>query len=443
MITLASIVMTEPLAAQVGDFGRAARAAFGEREAACVADSDRLWNAALCGPILLVDPTADRIYADRPDTALALVESDGIWHGVRPDGLMEANTSQRWGGVEWTLVLFPLPADSVTRLELLLHESFHRIQDELGLAPQEPRNVHLESEAGRSWLRLEARALARALSSEGDEAVAAVRDAMLFRARRQALDPQAQADEAALELREGLPSYTGTVLATADRDAAATRAIAALAELEQKDAMARSFAYATGPALGLLADSYAPGWRRVIRERRDLAGLLAHSIGFAAGDQAALAESRAAEYGAAAVRAEESARAAGAEQARADYLARLVEGPVLTLPIQQIQMTFDPNAVIPLGELGTVYASMTLSDRWGRLAVTAGGILIAADFSRVSVGLRAPAECGPATGPGWTLELHPGWSLGPGPRTGDCSVVAPDPPATPSQPASPDAPSSN
>ena len=89
--------------------------------------------------------------------------------------------------------------------------------------------------------------------------------------------------------------------------------------------------------------------------------------------------------------------------------AKFVDGPVLTIPLKQMQFTFDPNNVQPLGDLGTVYPSMEVSDVWGRIVVTGGG-LIAADYSRLTV---------PASGEGYTLTLKEGWKIVAGAREGD------------------------
>jgi hypothetical protein len=56
------------------------------------------------------------------------------------------------------------------------------------------------------------RALAEALSHDGDGRRAAIRDALDFRARRRALFPGAAEEEDALERNEGMAEYTGLVL---------------------------------------------------------------------------------------------------------------------------------------------------------------------------------------------------------------------------------------
>src|SRR3990172_7081273 len=76
--------------------------------------------------------------------------------GGRPWG----GGARTWGAVRWdTIANWP----ARTRGELLLHESFHIVQPQL--VPNGPAgaNEHLDAVDGRYWLRLEWRALARAL----------------------------------------------------------------------------------------------------------------------------------------------------------------------------------------------------------------------------------------------------------------------------------------
>jgi hypothetical protein len=96
-------------------------------------------------------------------------------------------------------------------------------------------------------------------------------------------------------------------------------------------------------------------------------------------------------------------------EVQAALRAKFVKGPLLTIPLSQMQFTFDPGKVQPFGELGSVYPSMEVRDVWGMIRVTGGG-LISSDHSRLVV---------PANGEGYELELNEGWKIVPGPRDGD------------------------
>ena len=75
-----------------------------------------------------------------------------------------------------------------------------------------------------------------------------------------------------METQEGLPEYTGVFVALRATGEDIQREAPEIEAWEDSDALARSFGYATGPALGLLLDRYAVGWRTQRREhfsRRD------------------------------------------------------------------------------------------------------------------------------------------------------------------------------
>jgi hypothetical protein len=93
----------------------------------------------------------------------------------------------------------------------------------------------------------------------------------------------------------------------------------------------------------------------------------------------------------------------------ADLRQRFGSGPRLELPLAQTQYEFDPNRVTPIEGLGSVYARLRLRDVWGELVAT-DGALIDPGFTRLTT--AAPRPDGRA-GPGWTLQLNPGYSISP------------------------------
>ena len=120
----------------------------------------------------------------------------------------------------------------------------------------DPPNNQLDQRDGRRWFRLELRALAAALESEGPASRAHVENALTFRAQRRALYPLADSLEPALEMQEGLAEYTGDRLAMTLTGEGPSRVARRVREFQSNPAYVRSFAYATGPALGLLLDRY-------------------------------------------------------------------------------------------------------------------------------------------------------------------------------------------
>ena len=104
----------------------------------------------------------------------------------------------------------------------------------------------------------------------------------------------------------------------------------------------------------------------------------------------------------------------------ARYRALLIDGPVLELPLQSINFSFDPNSLVPLERAGTLYPTLTASDWWGSVQATTGA-LISPDFKRLTLPKPDPANL--MTGQGWTLTLKPGWTIVPCKRLGDYIAV--------------------
>lgn len=370
----------------------------------CQADGGALWGVDLCGPLLVVDPASRAAWATQMDAegVLALSPSGGGWTGRLPDGVPIANTAADWAGVRWIMLAGPLPAEAEERRVLVVHEAWHRVQASLGLSAVSAENAHLETERGRYLLRLEMRALATAMLSNGRSRQVAVRDALAFRTARHTEFPGAAAQEAALDRNEGLAAYTGVKLAAADAVVFAART---LGSFDRHQSFARSYAYASGPAYGLLLDQFLPSWRTALGTYAP-ADLLWGPVRAAPQTGRALRD-LAERYGGAQIAAEERARAETQRTRLAALRSQFTEGRRLELPLTSVQMEFDPNQITPIQDLGTVYEVITLRDSWGELRVRAGALL-SADYTRAVV--AAPGPDG-LSGAGWSLVLAPGYRI--------------------------------
>src|SRR5713226_2210476 len=133
--------------------------------------------------------------------------------------------------------------------------------------------LDLDTRDGRLWLQLEWRALAAALTSRGKQRRRAIADALLFRAYRRAIFPQAASEECEMELHEGLAEYTGVKL-SGSTNLAQYVVDKNLKEATSNQTFVRSFAYATGPAYGILLDGTGTNWRKGLKKDDDLGLLL-------------------------------------------------------------------------------------------------------------------------------------------------------------------------
>jgi hypothetical protein len=181
-----------------------------EAAAVTAGDAGRLWGRSLAGPLLFVDPVTRTMLADSADVEGRLTPWGAFYTGQLPPSENAANTAFRWAGRTWAMIMWPPTADSLQRRVLFAHELWHRIQGDLGLPSTAPDNAHLGTRDGRLWLRLEGRALRRAIDAPGAARTRAIGDALAFRRQRQARFPGADSTERLLEMHEGLAEYTAS-----------------------------------------------------------------------------------------------------------------------------------------------------------------------------------------------------------------------------------------
>jgi hypothetical protein len=421
----AFVAAATPSAAQAPAIDAAAAAAvLDEAHDLCTRDDGALWGVSLCGPMLFVDPKTRQAVGNQ--AAPGAVRDGSVCRFTVPAALGTANTSVTLVGTRWVMILWPLPDDPDARAVELMHESYHRIQPDVGIVGGGGlgTNGHLDTESGRIWMRGEFHALAAALRATGDARRFAVRDALRMRAYRRSLFAGSAESERLLEMNEGLAESTGidAGLPPARR---VPYALNDLAQFEKVPSYARAFAYATGPAYAELLDAVAPGWRRTLPASADLGEFAGNRYDVQVDTPDPVeAEAVIARYGGAAIESEESARAAAVALREQRYTREFVDGPYVTLPMQHFQITFNPSAVEAFGDHGSVYHTLHVSDVWGAVDVTSGDALINSAFNRLYV--PAPANAaGPAVaGSGYTLHLAPGYALAPDPARPGSYVVA-------------------
>lgn len=383
---------------------------FKEVQALCERDGGRLWGVSVCAPMVIADRRTQTIATSQPAP-----------EGARPQLLGLVNAPVQWGGATWGAYVwdFVVNATPRGRKELFLHELFHGVQPQLGLTVPALATEHLDAVDGRYWLRLEWRALARALRESGDEHNLAVRDALAFRQARRMLYPASVEDERAQEITEGLAAYTGTVLAARSAADAIVGALDLLANAEAGESFVRTFAYTSGPAYGLLLDASSPGWTRRVRGTDDLGTLLMRALAVQPATDATASATR---YGGAELRASEQQREQERQERLAELRRRFVDGPVLRIPGGGSGMSDSRGAVVIPG-VGTVYfGPFRASGVWGTLEAEKG-VLVASDGGSRRLAGPARPEGGAIAGDGWTFKAAPGWVVREGARRGDYEVV--------------------
>lgn len=400
--------------------------AFQEAASLCKAEDGKLWGQSLCGPMLFADVATHQAVLNGPSPGA--VRDGAIYRLALPPSVGMANTSAEVGGQRWTMILWPLPKEPAARGVLMMHESFHRIQPALGIQGSGGlgTNAHLDTRDGRVWLRAEFHALATALKSEEKARRSALSDALLFRAYRRSLWPEATAQERGLELNEGLAESTGVDAALGDPATRVKAALSDLASTEASPSFVRSFAYGTGPAYAELLDAADPAWRRNVRADFDFgaAAAAAYKIAPPAPSKAD-AETALARHDGPEITAQEDARKKTTDERNARYTQLFLEGPTVRFQLANMSITFNPREVEGFEDHGTVYGTVKLSDDWGTLDVESGAVLISKDFRQVLVPAAADTTPGHTAGKNWTASLAKGYALAPDPANPGSFMVAP------------------
>lgn len=375
-------------------------------------DGGKLWGKVLGTPFLFVDGESGEVVANEADLEGMLKPEDGVYVGRFPEDQIVANSVTTVGGKEYAMVMWAEFGDAPERAVLFIHELFHYHQAGLGMKKtdgMELVNHQLDELDGRIYLKLEWAALNRAVNSTGVEQSEAIRDALIFRNYRRERYSCADAENEMI-IREGLPEYTGIVLALDSKEQQKEQINQAYRHYQGVDSFVRSFAYYSGPAYGFLLDVGNINWRTDLTYNSDLGELLAENRGI---DFESLTEEAVrGRYGYEEIRREEEARKERADQQLRQYEEQLFEKPSLTIQLSEPQVGFDPTNLVPYKEVGTIYPNITIHDRFGTLELTEGGCLLAGDWKSARVSAEGiSAEGDTVQGPGWVLKLNPGYEL--------------------------------
>ena len=393
-------------------------------------DAGHLWGVTLYGPTIFVDPNTRTVVANQMNNGHSLTPDHGAFVGTLDKNINISNTAAEWSGTTWTMINWYAlsPTDQYDRDRLLVHESWHRIQNEIGIPGVTTANAYLDHGDGRIYLILEFRAIRHALlAAEPAARSEAIDDALTFRLYRQSL--HTGNNENAFERHEGMAEYTGLKLCGLP-DSLLIRIAAKKLELgENNDGLANSFAYLTGSALGLLLDDYKFDWRTQLRDGKDLPALLSQATGWHApeGDNQLkhAADSLGRKYGEAEVVADVTARDKEQQQTVDSFRDRLTTHGRLFIPNVNVRFSFNPmEKLVPFDTIGVIYNTMRLSGDFGVLEASDGilrsnnwkyFIAVAPDSTAVDSVARSVETAGshPIEWPGYRLDLNPGWHLTP------------------------------
>jgi len=376
-------------------------------------DKANIWKHPLYGPLMLVNREDRSIIANMPDKSGHLTAHGSVFTGYLNDDINMANTSFIWNNQRWTMVLLPLPEEKSDQLNLLIHELFHRIQEDIGFENlHQPKCEHLDKKEGRIYLKLEYEALKKALDARSeDECLQHIKNALYFRLYRYHLFPNGKNDENELELLEGLAEYTGSILSGRSEKELKKHYQDAIDQFYKNETFVRSFAYYGFPVYGYFMQQKQKNWNLNIHQDTQLTDYILdfYHIEIPSNIEQKVNDIKT-EYRYNDILQVENAR----EQKQKEILAKMdvmfKENPVLIIPFQNMNIGFNPGNIIPYREMGTFYPNARITDDWGILEIEKGAI-ITPNWSAVIVSKPNQNSQKSITGNGWTLEINEKWEM--------------------------------
>lgn len=354
------------------------------------------------------------IIANEPDNEGKFILKDGLYTGKLPDNINIANTSIEWNGKKWTMVIWEAISenDKYSRGKLLVHESWHRNQEDIGIKPEMTENIYLDELQSSVLLKLEFIALSRALNSNSKDKISHLSNALTIRAYRQLIFPKN--NENMFELHEGMAEYSGYKLCGIDKKLL-PKVVSKQLELSMdKEGLANSFAYLTGPAYGILFDELREGWINDVKKGESLPAIGCQIINEKLPTDTTVLKENISEiitlYGVDSLITNETKKFEYQNQLVNAYKLKFFEGDMLIIKNNNLQMGFNPQEkLIPL-ENGVVYKTMRLTGNWG-IAEVANGIFRSDDWQYFILPAPTNGNTGEIKELDYNLMLDKGWKV--------------------------------
>jgi hypothetical protein len=384
-------------------------------EEICNRDNGKLWGQNLYGPIMFVDRTSRRIVANQPDAEGLLKGKDGIYTGLYPKELIINNAPVKFGGTQFAMAPLPAEEDDYRIKTRAIHSLFHLYQEGTGIASESFNLKNMDEKEARLWIKLEWKALRKALSSSVEERKLTIRDALIFRGSNRELYNKVASDENRFETYEGLATFTYTLLCTVSPEEFRTRLFENLDRLYSMQSYSRSYGFIHGALYASLLYDKGYDFKKITSSGIDLGKevkeLYKIELPVVCRD---VAGSLAMNYEIDIINREEEKRLSDIRESIHKLISTFTEKPVVFLELESPYFDFEPEEIHSLDTLGTLYNSIRVSDNWGKLTVDKGGCLVSSSFKYLRVTAKGfKADKNHIYGEGWHLILNSEWELVP------------------------------
>ncbi|MCX6321950.1 MAG: hypothetical protein NTX93_09160 [Bacteroidia bacterium] len=379
----------------------------------CNRDNGKLWGKNLYGPLMFVERTSRRIIANQPDNEGLLKGKDGIFTGSYPKELIINNTPVKFGGTLFAMTPLPLEEDDYRIKTRAIRSLFHRFQEAAGIISSGFNTNNMDEKEARLWIKLEWKALRKALNSDAEERQLAIRDALIFRGSNRELYQRYANDQNRFETHEGLATFTYTLLCTNSPEEYKTRLFENLDRVYSMQSYSRSYGFIHGALYASLLYDKGFDLRKIQTDNFDLGSAVKElyniELPLICRD---VAGSLAVNYDIDAINKEEEQRLSDIRESIHKQISTFTEKSVVFLELESPYFDFEPENIHSLDTLGTLYSSMRISDNWGKLTVDKGGCLVSNNFKYLRITAKGfKADKNHISGEGWLLILNNDWEL--------------------------------
>ena len=336
------------------------------------ADNGKLWGKTLYGPTMFADVQTRNLVANQQNKENSLEQKGDLFFGQLPEDIIIANTLINYCGENWTCVIWDSDRDLLTSTQILIHESWHRIQDEIGLPACGSFNQHLDETEGELLLKLELTILKSLLQDDSKDLTESMHDAMMVRKYRQNMFPNNNENQ--FECHEGMAEYTAFKLLPLDNEKTRKNSVAvAIMKGMDNNGFSNSFAYLTGPAYGLFLDKLVPDWRDSICVGKTLPDVISTIVPIPDTIDGEEIETITDRYNATEYLNKERTRLEARDKGDAALKARFDDSKWLLIPNDGITFGFNPGErLVAYDTIGVIYNTMQLSGEFGTIMVENG-----------------------------------------------------------------------
>lgn len=386
---------------------------FREIKETCDQDNGALWGKNLYGPLMFVDRSTRRIVANMPDKEGLLKMKEGVFTGIFPKELLISNTPIIYGGTLFAMTPLPAEEDNYRIKTTSVHSLFHRFQKMAGTSSFGYNTSNMDEKEARLWIKLEWKALRKALTTEGEEQKLAIRDALIFRGANRELYHKYATDENLFENYEGLATFTYTYLCTKTPDEYKARLFEALDRIYSMQSYSRSYGFIHGALYAALLKNKEFDFSKIKTNEIDLGNEVMRIYDIELPSVCRdVAGSIALNYNVADINQEEDKRLADLKENIHKQVSIFTERPVVFIELESPYFDFEPEDIHYLDTLGTLYNSIRVSDNWGKLMVNKGGCLVSNNFKFLRVTAKEfRADQKHISGEDWMLILNNDYEL--------------------------------